>query len=173
MVQSVIRAIKMCIADVDQRDWDEYAERITFALNAVHNRTRDETPFYLKHGWDARSTLEATLSIGNTSHRDADARCCRMRIQRHYKMARAQALELVQEAVTERARRHNEGVLQHSIETGSQVWLYLDHVKPGYDCNLAHMLHGPFRVAERVNAFAVRLETAGTPYQLFPIVHIS
>ncbi|GMF47075.1 unnamed protein product [Phytophthora fragariaefolia] len=35
------------------------------------------------------------------------------------------------------------------------------------------MWHGPFRVAKQVNAFAVRLGTAGTPYQLFPIVHIS
>ncbi|KAE8980275.1 hypothetical protein PR001_g24319 [Phytophthora rubi] len=35
------------------------------------------------------------------------------------------------------------------------------------------MWHGPFRVAELVSAFAVRLETAGTPYQLYPVVHIS
>ncbi|GMF31034.1 unnamed protein product [Phytophthora fragariaefolia] len=173
MVQTVTRAVKMYIADVDQRDWYDYAERLTFALNTAHDRTRDETPFYLVHGWDARFTLEATLSIGNTSHRDADARRWRMRIQRHYKLARAQVLELVQEAVAERARRHNEGASQHSIETGSRVWLYLDRVKPGYARKLAHMWHGPFRVAERVNTFAVRLETAGTPYQLFTVVHIS
>ncbi|GMF33733.1 unnamed protein product [Phytophthora fragariaefolia] len=142
MVQTVTRAVKMYITDVDQRDWDGYAERLTFALSTAHDRTRDETPFYLVHGRDARSTLEATLSIGNTSHRDANVWRWRMRIQRHYKIARAQALELVQEAVAERARRHNEGASQHSIETGSQVWLYLDR-------------------------------TAGTPYQLFPVVHIS
>ncbi|GMF37416.1 unnamed protein product [Phytophthora fragariaefolia] len=146
---------------------------LAFAVNTAHDRTRDETLFDLVHGWDARSTLEATLSIGNTSHRDADARRWRMRIQRHYKIARAQALELVQEAVAERARRHNEGASQHAIETGSPVWLYLDRVKPGYSRKLAHMWHGPFRVAEQVNAFAVGLETAGTPYQLFPVVHIS
>ncbi|KAE8978916.1 hypothetical protein PR001_g24708 [Phytophthora rubi] len=35
------------------------------------------------------------------------------------------------------------------------------------------MWHGAFRVAELVCAFAVRLETAGTPYQLYPVVHIS
>ncbi|GMF15657.1 unnamed protein product [Phytophthora fragariaefolia] len=137
------------------------------------DRTRDETPFYLVYGWDARSTLETTFSIVNTSHRDADARRWRMQIQRHYKMARAQALELVQEALAERATRHNEGASQHSIETGSQVWLHVDRVKSGYARKLAHMWHGPFRVVERVNAFAVRLETTGTPYQLFLIVHVS
>ncbi|GMF51626.1 unnamed protein product [Phytophthora fragariaefolia] len=35
MVQTVTRAVKMYIADVDQRDWDEYAERLTFALNTA------------------------------------------------------------------------------------------------------------------------------------------
>ncbi|KAE9184871.1 hypothetical protein PF002_g26313 [Phytophthora fragariae] len=163
MVQTVTRAIKMYIADVDQRDWDEYAERLTFALYTSHDRTRNETPFFLVHGWDPRSTLEATLALGNTSTRDAEARRWRLRIQRHYKVARAQALELVREAVEERARRQTERATQHEIATGSQVWLYLDRVKPGYARKLAHMWHGPFRVAELVSAFAVRLETAGIP----------
>ncbi|KAE8989475.1 hypothetical protein PR001_g21760, partial [Phytophthora rubi] len=85
MVQTVTRAIKMYIADVDQRDWDGYAERLTFALNTSHDRTRNETSFFLVHGWDPRSTLEATLAVGNTSTRDAEARRWRLRIQRHYK----------------------------------------------------------------------------------------
>ncbi|KAE8973020.1 hypothetical protein PF011_g25414 [Phytophthora fragariae] len=173
MVQTVTRAIKMYIADVDQRDWDEYAERLTFALNTSHDRTRNETPFFLVRGWDPRSTLEATLAVGNTSTRDAEARRWRLRIQRHYKVARAQALELVREAVKERARRQTDRATQHEIATGSQVWLYLDRVKPGYARKLAHMWHGPFRVTELISAFAVRLETAGTPYQLYPVVHIS
>ncbi|ETP28449.1 hypothetical protein F442_22257 [Phytophthora nicotianae P10297] len=35
------------------------------------------------------------------------------------------------------------------------------------------MWHGPFRVAETVDRHAVRLETTGTEYRLFPIVHVS
>ncbi|ETM01992.1 hypothetical protein L917_01476 [Phytophthora nicotianae] len=35
------------------------------------------------------------------------------------------------------------------------------------------MWHGPFRVAEIVDRHAVRLETAGTEYRLFPIVPVS
>ncbi|OWY92647.1 hypothetical protein PHMEG_00038266 [Phytophthora megakarya] len=85
MLQTITRVIKMYITDNDQRDWDEYAERLIYAL----------------------------------------------------------------------------------------IWLYLDRVKPGYARKLAHVWHGPFRVAELVSAYAVRLETNGTPYQLFPIVHVS
>ncbi|OWZ07070.1 reverse transcriptase, partial [Phytophthora megakarya] len=116
MVQTIARAIKMYMADIDQRDWDQYAERLTYALNTAHDRTRDETPFFLVHGWDPRSTLE---------------------------------------------------------RSDASLWLYLDRVKPGYARKLAHMWHGPFRVVELVSAYAVRLETNGTPYQLFPIVHVS
>ncbi|KAE8966178.1 hypothetical protein PR001_g28490 [Phytophthora rubi] len=157
MVQTVTRAIKMYIADVEQRDWDEYAERLTFALNTSHDRTRNETPFLLVHGWDPRSTLETTLAVGNTSPRDAEARRWRLHIQRHYKMAREQALELVREAVEERARRQTKRATQHEIAAGSQVRLYLDRVKPGYARKLAHMWHGPFRVAELASAFALTM----------------
>ncbi|GMF17656.1 unnamed protein product [Phytophthora fragariaefolia] len=139
MVQTVVRAAKMYITDIDQRDWDEYAQRLTSVLNTYYDGTRDETPFYL----------------------------------RYYKMARTQTYELVQEAVAERARRQNEDASQLQIETGSQVWLYLDLVKPGYARKLAHMWRGTFRVAEPVYNFAVRLETADTPYQLFSFAHVS
>ncbi|OWZ23686.1 hypothetical protein PHMEG_0001418 [Phytophthora megakarya] len=85
-----------------------------------------------------------------------------MRIQRHYKIARAQSLELVYEAVDARAT-HNEA----RDRTG-----LLDHVKSRYARKLAHMWHGPFRVAELLSTYAVRLDTDGTPYQLFIIVHV-
>ncbi|OWY93994.1 reverse transcriptase, partial [Phytophthora megakarya] len=115
MVHTITRAIKMYIADIGQRDWDQYAERLTYALNTAHDRTRNETPFFLVHGWDPRSTLEATLAVGNTSHQDADARRWRMRIQRHYQIARAQSVELVREAADTRAH-----ATEHAIERGSR-----------------------------------------------------
>ncbi|OWZ16586.1 LOW QUALITY PROTEIN: hypothetical protein PHMEG_0009610 [Phytophthora megakarya] len=67
-----------------------------------------------------------------------------MRIQHFYNTARAQALELIREAVDARAHP------------------YLDRVKPGYARKLTHLWHGTFRVPELVSAYA-----------LFPIVHVS
>ena len=69
MVQTITRSIKMYVSEVDQKDWDAYAERLTFALNTAQDRIRKETPFYLVHGWDARSTLEATLPLSSTKRR--------------------------------------------------------------------------------------------------------
>ena len=42
----------MYVTDVNQQDWDEYAERLTFAINTAQDRVRGDTPFYLIHGWD-------------------------------------------------------------------------------------------------------------------------
>ena len=40
----------MYVTDVNQQDWDEYAERLTFAINTSYDRVRGDTPFYLIHG---------------------------------------------------------------------------------------------------------------------------
>ncbi|OWY91081.1 LOW QUALITY PROTEIN: reverse transcriptase [Phytophthora megakarya] len=53
----------MYVADVNQQVWDGYAERLTFALNTAHDQVRGETSFFLVHGWDPRSTLEAVVSV--------------------------------------------------------------------------------------------------------------
>ena len=74
MIQTFTRALKMYVADVDQRDWDEYAEQLTFAINTTHDRIRGDTPFYLIRRWDPRSTLEATLPLRSTKPRDRDPR---------------------------------------------------------------------------------------------------
>ncbi|KAE8879139.1 hypothetical protein PF003_g36705 [Phytophthora fragariae] len=173
MVQTTTRALKMYVQELDQRDWDEYAERLTFAINTAQDRIRGETSFYLVHGWDARSTLEATLPVGSTARRDREPRRWRYQIQRYYQQARSQVGERIREAISDRATRHNEEVRPHEIEIGSQVWLYLDRVKEGYARKLAHLWYGPFRVTEKIGEHAVKIETAGTEYRLFPVVHIS
>ncbi|OWZ06778.1 LOW QUALITY PROTEIN: reverse transcriptase [Phytophthora megakarya] len=59
------------------------------------------------------------------------------------------------------------------VEVGSRVWLYLDRVREGNAMKLAHLWHGPFRVAEKIGDYAVKLEIAGSAYYIFPIVHVA
>ena len=128
MVQALTRALKMYVADVDQRDWDEYAERLTFAINTAHDRIRGDTPSNLIHGWDPRSTSGATLPLGSTKPRDWDPRRWRYRIQRQYQRARAGVNDLLKVAIKDRANQHNADHLRFKIGQGSQVCLYLDRV---------------------------------------------
>ncbi|GMF52045.1 unnamed protein product [Phytophthora fragariaefolia] len=173
MVQTLTRSVKRYVSDINQRDWDEYAERLTFALNTAQDRVRGDTPFYLMHGWDLRTTLEAMIPLGSTRRRDREPRRWRYHVQRHYQQAREAVNERLRDAIQSRADRHNESIHPYEIEVGMQVWLYLDRVKEGYARKLAHMWHGPFRVAAVIDTHAVRPEIAGTEYRLFPIVHTS
>ncbi|POM81345.1 Hypothetical protein PHPALM_697, partial [Phytophthora palmivora] len=133
--------------NVSDRMVADYAERLPFALNTAQDTVRGDTAFYLVHGWDPRSTLEAVIPEAVN--------------------------EKLREAIRARADQHNENIRPHKIEEGVQVWLYLDRVKEGYARKLAHMWHGPFRVIEMIGDHAVRLETAGSGYRIFPIVHLS
>ena len=51
--------------------------------------------------------------------------------------------------------------------------LFLARVSDVYARKLAKMWHGMFRVVELCEDHAVRLETAGTLYRLFPVMHVS
>ncbi|POM72982.1 LOW QUALITY PROTEIN: Reverse transcriptase, partial [Phytophthora palmivora] len=123
-------------------------------------RSRPRRCPVLSVAWLGRSTLEAMIPLGSTRRRDREPRRWRYRIQKQYQQAREQVNERLRDAIQERADRHNETVLPHKIEVGTQVWLYLDRVKEGYARKLAHMWHGPFRVLELVEEHAVRLEIA-------------
>ncbi|OWY94164.1 reverse transcriptase [Phytophthora megakarya] len=150
MVQTTTRALKMYVEDLDQQDWDEYAERLTFAISTARDRIRGETPFYMIHGWDPRSTLEAVIP-----------------------QAREQVNQRLREAIADRADTHNDLARPHPVESGSRVWLCLDRVRESYAKKLAHIWHGPFRVAEKIGEYAVRLEVAGSAYSIFPVVQVS
>ncbi|POM76616.1 Reverse transcriptase [Phytophthora palmivora] len=157
MVQTTTRAMKIYAQDLDQRDWDEYGERITFAINTVHDRIRGETPFYMVHGWDPRSTLEAVIPVGSTRRHDRDPRRWGYQIQRYCQQVREQVNQRLREAISDRSDLHNQDVRPHMIEVGSRVWLYLDRVKDVYAKTLAHLWHGPFRIAEKVSEHALKL----------------
>ncbi|OWZ12140.1 LOW QUALITY PROTEIN: reverse transcriptase [Phytophthora megakarya] len=60
-VQPVLRSVRAYVAEDDQSDWDEHAERLMFALNTSFYAARLDTPFYLVHGWDTQGTLSAML----------------------------------------------------------------------------------------------------------------
>ncbi|OWY91801.1 hypothetical protein PHMEG_00039475 [Phytophthora megakarya] len=141
MVQTATRALKMYVRDLDQKDWDEYAD-----LRDQHGSRSDPRRYPSLFG----TWVGSEIDIGGYT-----------------------AGRILKEAIADRADRNNEDAGSHQIECGSRVWFYLDRVKEGYARKLAHQWHGPFRVAEKINEFSVKVEIAGTWYQIFPVVHVS
>ncbi|KAE9309316.1 hypothetical protein PR003_g20540 [Phytophthora rubi] len=97
-VQTVIRSVKAYIAEADQSDWDEHAERLMFALNTSFDATRLETLFYLVHGWDAQGTASAMLGPKPSSLPERTAYEWRRKFQRDYSYALACAEDLQRKA---------------------------------------------------------------------------
>ncbi|OWZ00126.1 LOW QUALITY PROTEIN: reverse transcriptase, partial [Phytophthora megakarya] len=176
-VQTVIRSVKA--HTVDQRDWDELAEKLMWALNTSFVFTRLDTPFYLVYGWDAQGTVEAMMGDvpRDVQLRDAQEWCTK--VQRQVEYARAWARDLKEKAKKRRAEDHNRkwkqltDRLKEGFEVGDPVWLYLARVRPGLTKKLAHLWHGPFRIREKGSDFRYRLQVEGTEYRFHPWVHVS
>jgi hypothetical protein len=164
----------MYVEDEKQTDWDDYAEKLAFALNTRFNRARGDTAFYLVHGWDAKTTVESMLPFAKKTEKCSDAEEWRIKVQRSHERARCVANAMQEEAVRERAELHNEGAgAPAELRKGEAVWLYIDQVKPTCKKKLAHLWHGPFRVKEKITDSIYELDVNGTGYKIFPKVHIT
>jgi hypothetical protein len=201
--KTVIQTIKMYIEDAHQKDWDVIVGRIMFAVNNSHDHIRGDTPHYLIHGWDAKTTLEATIpspenrivsepkmqakvskSERSPQREVTPAVFWRERVQQDYQRAMGCALKNQQSEKEKRAKLHNmkrkmkedeDGqMVEEEIKEGDLVWLYINKVKTGYKKKLAHLWHGPFRVKKRVTSFSVELELPTEEgYRFYPRIHIA
>ncbi|KAE9083581.1 hypothetical protein PF006_g26662 [Phytophthora fragariae] len=178
-VQTVIRSVKAYIAEADQSDWDEHAERLMFALNTSFDATRLDTPFYLVHGWDAQGTASAMLGPKPSSLPERTAYEWRRKFQRDYSYALTCAEDLQRKArrarSEEQTRKWQElsERLKAGFETGDAAWLYIPKVQPGLSRKLAHLWHGPFRIEEIQDDLRVRLKVEDTGYRVNPWVYVS
>jgi hypothetical protein len=170
-IELVTNTIRTYVEDESQRDWDEIAEGISFALNTSYNSVKGETPFYLMHGWDAKTTIDAMVPQLTTSRRKISALDWRKEAVRRHTYARELAHAKIIDAQASRAERHNEKVKSHNFSVGRLVWLYIPKVKPGYKKKLAHLWHGPFRITKLDDECKATLEV--NDRKLHPVVHLS
>ncbi|POM79062.1 LOW QUALITY PROTEIN: Reverse transcriptase [Phytophthora palmivora] len=178
-VQTVIRSVKAYVAEADQSDWDEHAERLMFALNTSFDATRLNTPFYLVHGWDTQGTVSAMLGPKPSTLPERTAYEWRRKFQRDYSYALACAEELQRKAKRARSEeqtrkwRELSDRLKAGFEKGDAVWLYIPKVQPGLSRKLARLWHGPFRIEDVRDDFRVKLKVEDLEYRVNPWVHIS
>ncbi|GMF47153.1 unnamed protein product [Phytophthora fragariaefolia] len=178
-VQTVVHSIRAYIAEADQSDWDDHAERLMFALNTSFDATRLDTPFYLVHGWDAQGTLSAMLGPKPSSIPERTAFEWRRKMQRQYGYAIACAEDLQKKTKRQRSDiqtkkwKELSERLKSGFEKGDSVWLYIPNVQPGLSRKLAHMRHGPFRIEEIHDNFRVKLKVTDSGYRVNPWIHVS
>ncbi|OWZ12468.1 reverse transcriptase [Phytophthora megakarya] len=196
-VKTVKQSVKVYVEDPLQQDWDEIAERLVCAINNSHDMTRNETPFYLAHGWDAHTTLRTmTTSLKRGVGKQTGALVWRREINRHQQVVLKMAKEYQTMEKARRARIHNEKLSRKEqaaiskyvnddspdvdseprslFRPENRVWLYMERVKPGLVKKLAHRWHGSFRVKRKVEEFAYEFVLPDkSGYRFYPVVHVS
>ncbi|POM78675.1 LOW QUALITY PROTEIN: Reverse transcriptase [Phytophthora palmivora] len=71
--ETMTQTVRVYVEIPLQADWDVIAEKMVYAINNSRDSTRQETPFYLVHGWDARSTMKVmTESFRQGQNSSAD-----------------------------------------------------------------------------------------------------
>ncbi|OWZ20564.1 reverse transcriptase [Phytophthora megakarya] len=144
-VQTVIRSIRAYVAEMDQHEWDDHAERPMYALNVSFDATRLDTPFYLVIGWDARSTVSAMLGPKPSRVPERSAYEWRRNLQPEYSYALACAEDLQKKAKRMRSDEQTQKWVELSdrvkagFEKGDSIWLYIPKVQTGLSWKLAHM----------------------------------
>ncbi|POM58701.1 Reverse transcriptase [Phytophthora palmivora] len=167
-VQTVIRSVKAYIAEADQSDCDEHAERLMFAQNTSFDATLLDTLFYLVHGWDAKGTVSAMLGPRPSTLPERTAYEWRRKFQRDYSYALACAEELQRKSKRARSEeqtrkwRELSDRLKAGFEKGDALWYR----------KLAHLCHGPFRIEDVRDDFRVKLKVEDSGYRVNPWVHI-
>ncbi|KAG6579909.1 reverse transcriptase [Phytophthora cinnamomi] len=178
-VQTVVRAIRAYVSEPDQSDWDDQVEKLMWALNTSFDATRLDTPFYLVHGWDPKSTVSAMLGSPPAGLDQRTAYEWRRNVQRRYEYAQAWAKDLQAKAKEKRSKAQTKvwaelsERLKSGFAVGDAVWLYLARVQPGLSKKFAHLWHGPFRILEVSDDYRCKLKIEGTGYKLYPWVHVS
>ncbi|POM78897.1 Reverse transcriptase [Phytophthora palmivora] len=155
-VQTVVRSIRAYIAEADQSDRDDHAERLMFALNTSFDATRLDTPFF------------SGTRLGCTWHSFSDARAQAL----EYPGAHRKKGKRVRSAEQTRKWKKLSERLRSGFAAGDAVWLYIPKVQPGLSRKLAHMWHGPFRIQEIHDDFRVKLRVENTGYRVNPWVHV-
>ena len=72
-VQTVTKCIKMYIEDPEQKDWDQYVPILELAINTAHNFEFGQSSFYLVHGWNARTQLDAMVPPTDNGRQEKEA----------------------------------------------------------------------------------------------------
>ncbi|KAL1463821.1 hypothetical protein WDU94_015530 [Cyamophila willieti] len=58
--------------DTDGKKWDQYVNWVCHAYNSTKHASTNQSPFYLLHGYEPRSTIDLTLLPSDTEHDQFD-----------------------------------------------------------------------------------------------------
>ncbi|ETP52665.1 hypothetical protein F442_02351 [Phytophthora nicotianae P10297] len=194
----VVKYVKSCldcssITTTSDFKLSTAGQRLTRTLSEVGDdfrsgdTTRKETPFYLVHGWDARSTLRAmSSSLGRGTNRQSDALTWRREVNRQHEVALTMAKDYQAAEKERRAKEHNEALSRlekaavpgprkngRSVEDPEASSVPNDAAE-NPPRSLFEIGGRVWLYMERVEQFAYELELPDkSGYRFYPVVYVS
>ncbi|UYV68394.1 hypothetical protein LAZ67_5004196 [Cordylochernes scorpioides] len=107
--------------DPDQKNWDEMLPFITFAYNTAKQESTGFTPFFLIHGREAETTLDAIFPYSSSSEGEAFIQNLGTRAEEARQIARHHIFKAQETNKTNYDARHTGKI----YEPGVLVWIFI------------------------------------------------
>lgn len=136
----------------DQHDWDRFLPFLLFAYNTSTHESTGYSPFFLLHGFHARSDVDDAFDYSSSVSEETALQ--RLKYLRTARRLVAERLYLVREKMRERFDVHRR---PNPFRVGDLVWIKCIMHQPGNARKLEKQFKGPFRLVSHaaVNDFII------------------
>ncbi|UYV67951.1 hypothetical protein LAZ67_5002588, partial [Cordylochernes scorpioides] len=133
--------------DVDQKNWDSVLPFITFAYNTARQETTGFSPFFLVHGREAETMLDALFPYQPDYEEDEHISHLMMGAEEARQLARLQTLK-AQDIDKERYDSRHKPVY---YDVGDFVWVFTPVRKVGLSEKLLKKYFGPYQITKKLS----------------------
>ncbi|UYV60360.1 K02A2.6-like [Cordylochernes scorpioides] len=157
--------------DLDQKNWDEILPFVTFAYNTAKQEATRFTPFFLVHGREAETPLDALFPYPETTDSDEYIQELETKAEEARQIARFHILKAQDVYKTNYDSKHR----RVAYHPGDLVWIYIPVRRVGLCEKLMRRYFGPYHVTRKLSdvTYEVRpVEDQGRRHRTKDIVHV-
>jgi hypothetical protein len=162
-VNQVLEQYLRCSVSYQQDDWVDFLPLGEFPYNNSLHASTGVTPFFANYGLHPRFNI--SLPTTSMNHSEGRARVLK---ELHHDLSLE--LSLARERYKKQADRHRSATPTFSV--GDMVWLLRRHISTTRPCSKLDYKLGPFRIVERINPVAFRLELP-SHFRIHDVFHVS
>lgn len=140
--------------DVEQKNWDDALPFVTFGYNTSKQDTTGYTPFFMLHGREAETTLDAMLPFMPD---DKDSDYISQLIMNAEEARQLAHLRTLQMQEKDRQRYDSRHRAVH-YKVGDMVWIFIPYRKVGLSEKLLKRYFGPYKVLRKLSDVTYEVE---------------
>ncbi|UYV76060.1 hypothetical protein LAZ67_13002356, partial [Cordylochernes scorpioides] len=133
--------------DLDQKNWDEILPFVTFAYNTAKQEATGFTPFFLVHGREAETPLDALFPYPETTDSDEYIQELETKAEEARQIARFHILKAQDVNKTNYDSKHR----RVTYHPGDLVWIYTPVRRVGLCEKLMRRYFGPYHVTRKLS----------------------